>query len=222
MAKTFKRDLSGLRFGRLVVRGFSPDATRDTRWVCACDCGSVVTVIGQAMIRGLTRSCGCLNAEAVRARAIRHAQAGHRSVDRTGAYKSWASMMTRCEWAASKNWQHYGAKGIRVCEKWRDFSGFYEDMGDRPDGCSIDRIDGSKGYEPGNCRWATREQQNLNTSRTIKVVYRGELVTVDSLCRSLGLSKAAVRARASRRGNDYVSALRSVGVEVSAREDAWL
>ena len=219
MPTTFKTDYAGQVFGRMTVLRFVPTDGRHAKWLCRCECGNEKAVMSQSLVAGLTVSCGCVGKEQRRLANTSHGESGN--AKRSGAYSSWANMMTRCEWGGHPSYEAYGAKGIRVCERWHAFENFRADMGDRPDGCSIDRIDGSKGYEPGNCRWATREQQNLNTSRTIKVVYRGELVTVDSLCRSLGLSKAAVRARASRRGNDYVSALRSVGVEVSAPEDAW-
>lgn len=214
MAKSFKRDLIGARFGRLVVEGFSPDETRDTRWFCRCDCGKVKTVIGQAMIRGLTKSCGCMHVDVQRAAKTKHGSAGRTSKDRTAEYKTWASMMARCEWSKSSSFDRYGARGIRVCDRWHNFTNFLEDMGKRPKGFSIERIDNEKGYEPGNCKWASRIEQSLNTSRTIKVLHNGIAIPVYLLCERLGLSRHAVRSRAARRGNDYVSALKSLGVDV--------
>lgn len=219
MPITFKTDYAGQVFGKLTVLHFLPTEGRHAKWLCKCECGNEKAVMSQALVSGATVSCGCVGKEQRRVANTSHGEAGN--AKRSGAYSSWANMMMRCEWGGHPSYEEYGAKGIRVCERWHAFENFKSDMGERPRGGSIDRIDNRKGYEPGNCRWATRLEQALNTSRTAKVVYRGELVTVDSLCRSLGLSKAAVRARASRRGNDYVSALRSVGVEVSAPEDAW-
>lgn len=107
----------------------------------------------------------------------------------------------------------YGAKGIFVHPAWHDFRNFLTDMGERPQNTSIDRIDNAKGYYPGNCRWATRHEQALNTKRTVKVVLDGKVQIVFNICENLGLSKQAVRSRAVRRKNDYVAALQSMGID---------
>jgi hypothetical protein len=126
-------------------------------------------------------------------------------------------MMDRCEWGGNlKNYAKYGAIGIRVCAEWFSFENFLRDMGDRPMGTSIDRINGKLGYKPGNCRWATRQEQARNTSRTVKVLFGGETIMVCELCEKLGISRKAIRSRASRRGGDYVKALQSVGIECTA------
>jgi hypothetical protein len=124
-------------------------------------------------------------------------------------------MMDRGEWGGHPSYANYGAKGIRVEKRWHQFENFLEDMGERPPGTSIDRIDCSVGYSRANCRWATRAEQALNTTRTVRVLHNGKVVPVALLCDSLGLSRKAIRSRAVRRGNDYVAALQSVGVECS-------
>lgn len=165
--------------------------------------------MSQALVSGATVSCGCVGKEQRRVANTSHGEAGN--AKRSGAYSSWANMMTRCEWGGHPSYEEYGAKGIRVCERWHAFENFKSDMGERPRGGSIDRIDNRKGYEPGNCRWATRLEQALNTSRTIFVAVDGEPVPAFILCERLGISKKALRARAARRGNDYVLAFRSLG-----------
>ena len=166
----------------------------------------------QSVSGGGTLSCGCLQKEMQANPRLMHGHAGRKT--RTGTYSSWASMMDRCEWGCHKiMYAKYGAVGIRVAPKWHNYQTFLEDMGDRPIGTSIDRIDGTKGYEPGNCRWATRREQNLNTKRTKRVLYFGENILVQELCEALGLSAGAIYSRAFRRVGDYVLAFRSIGID---------
>jgi hypothetical protein len=218
MPQWFKEDVTGNRYGMLTVLRFVPDETPWSRWEVRCDCGSTKTVMLQSIKRGLTTSCGCRQRALMAARGRIHGQSGK---GRTGTYNSWAGMMDRSEWGGHPVGRvRYLQAGIRVDPKWHVFEAFYADMGDRPPGTSLDRIDNAKGYGPGNCRWATRREQALNTSRTARVIYEGKRWTVVELCEARGLSMKAVRARASRRGNDYVAALTSIGVEVSASESA--
>jgi hypothetical protein len=212
MPKQARNDLTGEKFHRMQVLWFLPDSSKHAKFWCRCDCGVEKSVMAQSLIRGLTRSCGCYQKEGLNIRKI-HGQAG---AGRTPTYNSWASMMDRCEWGGNKpNYAGYGAIGIRVDPRWHNFENFLADMGSRPAGTSIDRINGKLGYFPGNCRWATRLEQALNRSNTIKVEYAGQVVPVYLLVRSLGLSPKAVRARATRRGGDYVAALQSMGVNVA-------
>lgn len=215
MPHKVKNDLTGLRFGRYTVMEFVPTEDSYSAFKCRCACGTEKIVLGQSLVRGATKSCGCLPAERAAAASRKH---GHgRRKHRSPTYGSWAAMMTRCEWPNSKQstYQRYGAVGIRVCEEWRDFEKFLSDMGERPPGTSIDRIDVMRGYEPGNCRWATRREQALNTKRTVRVIYQGRRTTAAELCEELGLSYKAIASRKKRRGGDWALAFKSVGVEVT-------
>lgn len=213
MSKTYRHDYKGKRFNRLLVTAFVPtEAASPPMWECLCDCGKVVVVWAQSLRRGVTESCGCLNREINRSRG--HHQSGGHGRKRTGAYGSWTNMMMRCEWMSHPSCESYGKAGIRVDPRWHDFRSFHADMGDRPPRHSIDRIDGSRGYGPDNCRWATATEQLLNRRTTIRVRHEGENIPAMELSARLGLSHAAVRARASRRGNDYVKGFRSLGVDV--------
>lgn len=214
MPATFKTDYAGRVFGKLTVLRFVPTEGRHAKWLCKCECGNEKVVMSQSLAAGLTVSCGCVGKEQRRAANTSHGESGN--AKRSGAYSSWANMMMRCEWGGHPSYDAYGAKGIRVCERWRAFENFKADMGGRPRGASIDRIDNRKGYEPGNCRWATRREQALNTSRTVVVMFDGEPVPAVILCERLGISKKALRARAQRRGNDYALAFRSIGIEASS------
>ncbi len=162
------RDLAGERFGRLLVVG--RDANKPSKagayWNCVCDCGKESSVRSGPLVNGQSTSCGCLSKELTRARSIKHGMEG------TPSYQLWDGMVRRCSNKNHAAYENYGARGIKVCERWLEFSNFYEDMGVRPDGMSLDRIDNNKGYSPDNCRWATHKQQCRNTrSNHLKTLF---------------------------------------------------
>lgn len=149
----------GVRYGRLVV------IQRNGReCVCACDCGQTFTADRGNVARGRTRSCGCLKREAQAERNRLSAKHGH-AARSTPEYRTWTQMIQRCTNPKASNFADYGGRGITVCEPWRTFAIFYSDMGPRPPGKTLDRIDGTKGYQPGNCRWATPLEQRHNRCR---------------------------------------------------------
>lgn len=151
-------DLTGQTFGHLTVLRRAPDAGRHVKWVCQCSCGNTSSTYTNYLLKGLTRSCGHLRAEVKTVH-------GHktRSEKASPTYYSWKSMKWRCANTAPKDWKYYGGRGIAVCERWANsFEAFLADMGERPPGKTLDRIDNDKGYEPGNCRWATTSEQRLN------------------------------------------------------------
>ena len=161
------KDLTGQVFTRLTVLGLSPWSKPPVRYVCRCSCGAITTVVGRNLVRGFTKSCGCLLAEHHTGEwAIGNQHARRHGMARTPEYKAWDSMRDRCSETPStpKNKAHYFDRGIRVCEAWQhDFMAFYKHIGPRPGpGFSVDRIDNDRGYEPGNVRWATHSQQMEN------------------------------------------------------------
>jgi hypothetical protein len=129
----------------------------------------------------------------------RTARHGHtRGRVRTPEYRSWSAMMGRCYQPKTGNFKYYGGAGIRVCARWHDFLMFLVDVGPRPDGTSLDRIDGARGYEPGNVRWATPETQNNNKVSVTAVSIGGVTQSVSRWARTVGITPRAFRARMRR------------------------
>jgi hypothetical protein len=159
----------GERYGRLTVLELATerDNRKNRHWRCKCDCGAIRVVRSNHLRSGDTVSCGCHAADASRIRtgdrARRH---GHTIGKPSRTYNSWTNMIARCT-RPNTPWFHlYGGRGITVCDRWRNFDAFLQDMGERPEGRTLDRIDPDGNYEPDNCRWATPSEQNLNRRRS--------------------------------------------------------
>lgn len=161
------RDLTGMTFNRwTVVARASNSPHGQVRWRCCCSCGHVGVVVGSTLVSGRSKSCGCWNSEAAAKRARqRNHKHGHTSREGISPeYSSWVSMKGRCEYECVNSYELYGGRGIDVCDRWKNsFENFLADMGPKPSPQhSIDRIDGNKEYEPGNCRWSTALEQRHN------------------------------------------------------------
>lgn len=158
MARGHISDLTGRRFGRLTVLARAAnDSAGRVVWSCRCDCGARHDVKALNLARGSTKSCGCYRREASAAKVTTH------GMTRSPTFNSWMSMRQRCTNPNDPAWRYYGGQGIKVCARWGSFDNFLADMGERPDGKTLDRWpDNAGNYEPGNCRWATAVEQNAN------------------------------------------------------------
>lgn len=159
-------------------------------WCCRCDCGTERTVSGKDLRYGKSRSCDCLKLEQAAERLIIHRLAYHPQ------FHAWQQMRERCRNPRDPAYRNYGGRGITVCDRWQNFTNFLTDMGARPSPIhSLDRIDNNGNYEPGNCRWATRSQQNRNTRRNPLRGIDGERISWHQAADYLAMSWYALRRR---------------------------
>lgn len=152
----YKIDETGNVYGRLKVLSYSHTIKgRGTFWDCICDCGNKHLVNSARLRNGNTQSCGCLGKEKLELRN-KHGLSGKKE------YAVWASMLQRCNNPKDKKFSEYGGRGIQVLDGWEKFENFYSDMGDCPDGLSLERIDVNGHYCKNNCKWETLSNQNFN------------------------------------------------------------
>lgn len=201
------RDLTGQRFGRLVVLGLEPGSVSAPRrrhllWRCQCDCGTVTLSRGDALTSGRTKSCKCLNRDLFISNVL-PAQLKHGDA-RKGAeskeYDAWIHAKQRCLNPRNAAFDNYGGRGIEICQRWIDsFENFLEDMGRCPPGLTLDRWPNNDGnYEPGNCRWATRLQQAQNRRArkdSTAISFEGRTQTLAQWVRETGISAPTISRR---------------------------
>lgn len=185
---------AGDKYGRLtVIREVSPKVSSGNiqRCVeCSCECGVVKEYRIYALRNGNTRSCGCLSKEVSGLGLRTH------GLSRTTEYGIWQGILQRCFNEDSDNYRHYGGRGITVCDRWKSFANFYEDMGPRPSlKHSIDRKDNNGNYEPSNCRWATPKEQGRNRRISYLVEHDGETKCVAEWAEHYGLSPTVLYGR---------------------------
>ena len=163
-------DIKGLKFGRLTVINCAGSRNHRAIWLCACECGSHIIVSGKRLRSGHTKSCGCLQKDAVISKNMKHGFS--KRGQQTRLYKIWTDMKKRCNNPNHEAFEHYGGRGITVCSEWNEsFMAFYTDMAASHDrhlqkwgavDTTLDRINNDAEYSPRNCRWATRKEQTAN------------------------------------------------------------
>lgn len=190
---TKRKDLTGTTFNYLTVKAFSHmNESGQSHWTCSCECGSEKVVRASHLKTGQIKSCGCRTKELLAAGSTKH---GHWSGGVSSPeYSAWCLARTRCHNPGNQAYPDYGARGIKMCKRWRKGEGsksgfecFIEDMGLRPSPKhSLDRIDNNKGYTPSNCRWATAVEQMRNTRGVRLVEFRGQEMCVSAAIEAAG------------------------------------
>jgi hypothetical protein len=193
---------TGKTFGRWTVLGFAywkefPCGDRKDYWNCKCQCGKVKTVGRQDLIRGHSRSCGCLQRDTVTEMNTIHGMSG------STEFEIWKGLKARCYNKNKKSYKDYGGRGIKVCDRWlASFKNFLDDMGPRPSlAYSIDRWPDPNGnYEKTNCRWGTRIEQGRNTRRNVRHAFNGKVLTLGEWGEIIGIDQSVLRQRIFRYG----------------------
>lgn len=176
--------LEGETFGKLTVLSKVEPHRHRTKFTCACECGNTTIVVGSDLKTGNTTSCGCVKKTTGLTSNLKHGAASRM----TGAYRSWRSMKQRCTNENSPNWKTYGGNGVTVCSKWLEsFDNFIADMGERPEGYSLERMDVTKGYSPENCKWIPLKDQCKNKRNTVLYEVEGVVMTQADTARFLNL-----------------------------------
>lgn len=170
------------------IRRFKSGGT-ERYYKCVCECGNE-TVVGISNLRcGMTKSCGCLQLK----KATSHAGSY------TPEYRVWIAIKSRCFNRSTAGYKNYGGRGIKVCDRWKDsFENFHADMGDRPEGMTLERIDNDGDYCPENCRWATRKEQANNRRTNKTYTYKGKTLNMKQWAEHLGVSYDLIKNRLKR------------------------
>jgi hypothetical protein len=180
-------------FGRLTVIEEAEKQHGRIAYLCQCECGNQVIVSANKLRKGHTQSCGCLKKERTSEAKKTH------GMQHTTEYNTWIGMKTRCFNPKNQDFKNYGGRGIIVCDEWKDsFETFYTDMGAKPEGYSIDRIDVDGNYEPSNCRWATRSEQQRNRTDNHLLTYKEETKTMIEWSDELKIKYSVLKDRITR------------------------
>lgn len=181
------KDLTGKRFGKLVVIGLGDRQNGRITWNCKCDCGNIHNALSYNLTMGRTKSCGCNIVKGLTYSSIRYA---------------YYNMRKRCNNINSKDYPNYGGRGITICQKWKTYKGFLEDMLETyEEGLTLDRKDVNKGYSKDNCRWVTMKVQNNNRRNNHYLNHNGEHITLSEFSEKYELDYGLFKERLNRGGS---------------------
>lgn len=207
-------DLQGKKFGRLTVCGVVwSEKKRCNVWLCNCDCGATVTATSYELKKGFKQSCGCLQKEIASKKIVENRKKlgiVNHNLSHTRIYRSWHHMKSRCYNKRDASYERYGARGITVCDEWKDnFKAFYDwsYFHGYNDTLTLDRIDNSLGYSPSNCRWITNKQQQRNKRNNVFIVYRGIKKVLKDWADSMGVKSSILHERIKKFGVEIAFAM---------------
>lgn len=181
-------DLTGQTFGRLtVIKRMDNSRNKKIIWLCKCRCGGEKIIDGANLRNGDTQSCGCIKKERLVSQNTKHNQTF------SPTHTTWRGMLERCRYKNNKRYDRYGGRGISVCKEWYDFNNFIRDMGERPEGKTLDRIDLNGNYCKENCRWATLIEQANNRTNNHNLTYKGMTKTLKQLADIIGMDRHTIK-----------------------------
>jgi len=181
-------DLTGKTFGRLLVVAEAGRAkSGHALWLCQCDCGGKTITSGKDLRRSRVKSCGCLRKELF---ITTH------GMSYSPTHISWTAMKRRCNNPHSKDYKNWGGRGIKVCARWANsFENFLADMGEKPEGLTLERKNNDRNYEPENCKWATRKEQGRNSRNNHMVEYQGKIQCIAAWAEEKGVAAKTLQTR---------------------------
>jgi len=183
------KNLVGKKFGRLIVLKFDRRVKNHSYWLCKCECGNTKSIRHDHLVSNKIRSCGCLQKEIIKNLNLSH------GMTKSSTHQVWCAMKTRCYNKNNHGYKYYGARGIKICKRWNKFKNFYKDIGEKPKGMSIDRIDNNGNYKPSNCRWATQKEQCRNTRRNHNITFKNKTQCITAWAEEIGINRRTLQHR---------------------------